>query len=790
MATVVPESGRGGGADESAWPLGTILDSLLGFTQATAGWIGLIDARGRLTFPVRRGDFPDAWLTLQQGRGDVWGFAIRDGPTLLNELKPFPATGQPAIQNLLSCRIGTEDEVRGHIVLANKPNGFTSYDSAVVQGFAHLLGKWLGQARGPDSALLPPPPPWRLVLDGVGRGVVILEEDGTLVYANSTWLDWAGFAAAEVVGKLAPFPFWIGHRELAEVGVPVRGAPAGSRPFRRRDHSLFWCQVQTASVSWEGRRLTVAYLEREPTQARAAREDQPKAVLEALDGLAFGVALVDHAGRLLWSNPTLGRLAPAPPAPDAAFRDRFSGTSAARLDRLVQRAGGGEVEGAGRLVLRRQGVALTALWLRVDLADGPGLLFALTDDPKGFPEDGEGESEALLEAALPSPDWLPLLLRPGGEVGYWNERWEKRTGLTVPPETRSELVLDWLFPRQRDREKVADWTQQAARRGGQAVLDVVTPTGSRPMLCTLLPVEAAAGEAANPRGADWLLLVGEPTLFPGEGGPSRGFVRQFARGLGLLLNQYLTVPIGLSEEALGRTDLPAPVGAWFQQILDSCQKSSRLLSALEDLAAVSPGETQRVSLADVVREALEELPPAPERNYELRVELGDTEVPVRVNRRMIRTVLRHLLSNAVQSLADSNRRQIEVRVSADAETARCEVRDSGEGFPAEAWIRMPLPFVSTNGPFARDPEHAALEATGLGLIVCRHLLTLHHGRLDLTSAPGGGTTAALILPRADLAPDHPAARGTESVRADSPAGAPGPHQPIPRPSLSERPEPR
>src|SRR5262249_41778847 len=153
-----------------------------------------------------------------------------------------------------------------------------------------------------------------------------------------------------------------------------------------------------------------------------------------------------------------------------------------------------------------------------------------------------------------SPDWLTLLLRPLGEIGYWNERWEKLTGLTVPKGTRSELVLDWLFPRQRDREMVADWFHSPARRGGQAVLDLVTLAGSRPMLCTLLPVSAAElvrgnGEGASRTGEDWLLLVGAPDLFVGDGGLSSGLIRQFTRGLCVLLNQYLTVPSGLAEEA-------------------------------------------------------------------------------------------------------------------------------------------------------------------------------------------------------------------------------------------------
>src|SRR5216683_3252881 len=198
MSNVVPESVRQGAPDERARTLGTILDSLLGFTGAAAGWVGLIDAQGRLTFPVRRGEFPDAWLTVQQARGDVWGFTVSDGPTLLNEMKPPAPFGPSAVRNLLSCMIEFEGSLRGHVVLANKPNGFTSYDSAILQGFAHLLASWLGPPSGQgQSPIEQPPMPWRRVLDGVGEGIVVLDESGTLIYVNAAWLDWTGFTVAQ-----------------------------------------------------------------------------------------------------------------------------------------------------------------------------------------------------------------------------------------------------------------------------------------------------------------------------------------------------------------------------------------------------------------------------------------------------------------------------------------------------------------------------------------------------------------------------------------------------------------
>ena len=95
-------------------------------------------------------------------------------------------------------------------------------------------------------------------------------------------------------------------------------------------------------------------------------------------------------------------------------------------------------------------------------------------------------------------------------------------------------------------------------------------------------------------------------------------------------------------------------------------------------------------------------------------------------------------------------------------TVACEIHDTGEGLPPEVGTRPTAPFFSTKGAFARDPAHAAQEATGLGLAVSRHLLALHGGRLELRSVPSG-TTAAIILPRAE--PSETPAAAAEAFRA-------------------------
>jgi PAS domain S-box-containing protein len=286
MSGVVPDSSPETGRPDAADRLELPFEALLEFTNAACGWIGLIDAQHRLTFPVRRGAVPEGWLTLQGGQQVVWGFALRDGPTLLNDLPPWPALGSPPLNNLLSCPLEQRGRVLGHLVLANKASGFTSHDAAVAQGIAHFLAKLVAQtteAREQPAPLLRGLPPQ--ALDLAREGIFILDQQGVLVFANAAWAEWTGFSQQELLLQRAPFSFWVSHHRLATLGsaltpTEVVSATAGSGatkalavlPFRKRDESIFWCQVETRRLEWLGKAWTIASLHPALPPLQAPRE--------------------------------------------------------------------------------------------------------------------------------------------------------------------------------------------------------------------------------------------------------------------------------------------------------------------------------------------------------------------------------------------------------------------------------------------------------------------------------------------------------------------------------------
>lgn len=103
----------------------------------------------------------------------------------------------------------------------------------------------------------------------------------------------------------------------------------------------------------------------------------------------------------------------------------------------------------------------------------------------------------------------------------------------------------------------------------------------------------------------------------------------------------------------------------------------------------------------------------------------------------LRMLFRNIIDNAYQSLPD---KRGTLSVTAQFVDSRMEVRiaDSGAGLEPEDLSRIFDPF------FTKKSKGA-----GLGLTLCREIVTLHNGTIEVESIKGTGTTFTVILPRTE-----------------------------------------
>jgi PAS domain S-box-containing protein len=104
----------------------------------------------------------------------------------------------------------------------------------------------------------------------------------------------------------------------------------------------------------------------------------------------------------------------------------------------------------------------------------------------------------------------------------------------------------------------------------------------------------------------------------------------------------------------------------------------------------------------------------------------------------LRQVLLNLGSNAIKYNRQGGRVQVAARSDADG-TVTLTVRDTGIGMTAEQLQRLFQPFERLGA------ERTQVQGTGLGLVICRGLVSEMGGSLMVTSEVRAGTTATLTL---------------------------------------------
>ena len=173
-------------------------------------------------------------------------------------------------------------------------------------------------------------------------------------------------------------------------------------------------------------------------------------------------------------------------------------------------------------------------------------------------------------------------------------------------------------------------------------------------------------------------------------------------------------------------------------------EAARLVTLIDDIIRLSQLDegdampTEPVDLLAVSQEAAENLhDAAAARNVTVSV-TGQPAVLPGV-RRLIYEIVYNLCDNAIKYNRDGGR--VDVTVAADAGGSSITVADTGIGIAPEQQARVFERF------YRVDKSHSkASGGTGLGLSIVKHAVQYHHGRIELESTPGTGTTIRVVFP--------------------------------------------
>jgi signal transduction histidine kinase/ligand-binding sensor domain-containing protein len=162
----------------------------------------------------------------------------------------------------------------------------------------------------------------------------------------------------------------------------------------------------------------------------------------------------------------------------------------------------------------------------------------------------------------------------------------------------------------------------------------------------------------------------------------------------------------------------------------------RLVDDLLELGRPREMNISRCAPAELVRELLASVSAHADIPLEIATDL-ESELPaVAADRAALHQVLLNLVHNAALHATGASRVVVRVRRGADGDSVVFAVADDGAGIASEVQERIFEPFFSSAG------------GTGLGLAIARRLVREQHGRLNVASTLGAGTTFTIELPRA------------------------------------------
>ena len=220
-------------------------------------------------------------------------------------------------------------------------------------------------------------------------------------------------------------------------------------------------------------------------------------------------------------------------------------------------------------------------------------------------------------------------------------------------------------------------------------------------------------------------------------------------GMGLFMARELDRELGIlmpAAQLLRDSASPqqAPAAAVLQLHLYRLLRMSR---NVEELALVESGKLQlyysEVDLRDFCRNLLEQVRPYCEAwNIELHYRLPDVPVQCRVDADRVRSVMLHLLSNAILAQKDGGAVSVTLQ-QRDNGDAVLSVADRGCGMGGDL-------FRDVNRVVGQeDPRSTG--GLGLGLELTRAYVDAHGGQMMLMSGEGGGLVARVTLPRGEQA---------------------------------------
>jgi len=244
-------------------------------------------------------------------------------------------------------------------------------------------------------------------------------------------------------------------------------------------------------------------------------------------------------------------------------------------------------------------------------------------------------------------------------------------------------------------------------------------------------------------------------------------IGQLTAGMAHDFNNLLQVINGNLEVALISLDKPDMARTALERAQRAAMRAGKLTQQLLTFARKQRLEPKAININTLVVEFSEMLVRTLGEKVDLRLDLRPGLPLCYLDPTHLEMALLNVLINARDAMPDGGQVTVGTAIVRGEERIShvdlCVV-DKGTGMPPEVLQRATEPFFTTKGP-----------GTGLGLAMVHGFVQQSHGRLEIDSKPGEGTTVRMIFPVADNGQDGSGGAGPDldatTPEADAMAGS-------------------
>jgi signal transduction histidine kinase len=290
---------------------------------------------------------------------------------------------------------------------------------------------------------------------------------------------------------------------------------------------------------------------------------------------------------------------------------------------------------------------------------------------------------------------------------------------------------------------VLDFESEVHRRDGALIWITETCREVRTSTGRLLYYEGTVEDITERKRREEELRAAKETAETANRAKTE-FLATMSHELRTPLNAVMGFAEIIHKEAMGAVNIPA-----YRDYAGNIHASGQhLLAVINDIldfvkaeSGNLPLEIETVDLASLTGGVIRLLEnQAKSAGVCLIEKIPDGAVPCPGDERRLRQVLINLAGNAVKFTPSGGSVTLSC-AEAEGGQVRLEVRDTGIGMSAEDLAHVGEPFYQADSKLDRQ-----YEGTGLGLAICQRLVKLHGGSMEIDSAPGQGTTVAVLLP--------------------------------------------